>query len=459
MNSPEAAAPKTSNMRFVLPLFLVIILIAAVGYIITTQTGIDKKMVEVAVKNWEAQVENFAKSQGTSLDFTYDSIEMKGQGAGRHAIIINPTFTLHEKAPEPVEGAAGLTKESERNINDTMRFTTAKVELIPQSMSLDHILIRASDPITFDYDHGLKGRITADSAIELDVEKLEENKQQFLHSVIALPTQLNIESLAGDDVKDKLTVISDKGGKLDVKTDYITHELVALESDLTNVKVNDLKGESLLSVARIDILTNNVKQADGNYKVKVVGDLKDVMTNEQDMPYGAFSAAIDMAYNGPMPDEGDQNFDWSTAKAAFVLNRLELGAKDTSLQATADFKTTEGELLPVGKANIKIINLKFIRDELEKQGVLDKESDMLLSALVLKITDQKMKDLKDLSIDISREAKGSLKVGKSNFEDLFAIVLTGGALAPKDPQSAPLTTTVPDGAPLPSPAPVSPSAQ
>ncbi len=179
------------------------------------------------------------------------------------------------------------------------------------------------------------------------------------------------------------------------------------------------------------------------------------MTNEEDMPYGAFSAAIDMAYDGPMPDENDKDFDWSKAKASFVLNALKLGAKDTSLEATADFKTAEGELLPVGKANIKIINLKFIRDELEKQGVLDKESDMLLGALVLKITDQKMKDVTDLSIDISREAKGSLKVGKSNFEDLFAIVLTGGALAPKEAaDTAPVIA--PDAA---APAPASPVAQ
>lgn len=445
MNSPEAAAQKSGNMRFILPLFLVIILIAVVGYIITTQTGVDKKMVEEAVKGWESQIENFAKSQGTDLDFTYEKIEMKGQGAARHAILINPTFNVHSAA---VEGAAEAPA--------TIRFTTAKAELIPQSLSMDHVLIRVTDPILFE-DHDIKGKLTADAAIELDVEKLEENKNIYLQSNAALPTQLVIESLVGDELKDKLTIASDKGGRVSLKMDEKTNEVVAFESDLSNLKITDLKDESLLTVATLDLSTHSIKQADDSYAVKMIGDIKDIMTNAEDMPYGAFSAAIDMAYDGPLPDENDENFDWSKAKAALALSKFTIGAKDASLHATADFKTAEGELLPVGNANIKVVNLKFIREELEKQGVLDKESDMLLGALVLKITGQKMKEVTDLNIDISREAKGSLKVGKSNFEDLFAIVLTGGALAPKEgAQVAPVIA--PDAA-APATEPANPAAQ
>ncbi len=123
-STPSAAPTKPesrSNFRFIIPVLVLILVIAGVGYFAATHTGVDKAAVEAALRHWSEQLKaNSGKPGGTPIDFTFDSVEMAGSGTDRHAIVINPSFS------------SKMTDDK-----TTTSIKTAKAKLFLTSVSLD----------------------------------------------------------------------------------------------------------------------------------------------------------------------------------------------------------------------------------------------------------------------------------------------------------------------------------
>ena len=427
MTNTPATKPASSS-KFLLPILLVIIVVTVVGYLAATRSGIDKKAVEQAITQWGNQLTLYGKSQNQDITFAYESVDMKGEAAGRHAVVNKPSITIKTTAEDT--GAVEVT-----------RISTTDVALYLDSVALDKVKLEAEKPLEVFVNDELAGVILSSEPLVLKFARLEESDTNWISTSLALPEKLTLQSI---NESDTMIFNMDKGANLAGIFNEQLHSFKKADVAIDKLRIEGAQGEQYLSADTIRLNSVSNKGIEDNYRTTLAAEISNLMTTPEEMPYGAISASADMVYDGPLPSEGE-TLDWASTPSTLELRTLRIAAKDASAELSGQFSTGGGELLPVGKAMLKVVNFGFIRDELLKHGALDKETQKVVDILVSKMAAKPMAGITDLDLPISREKGKSLQIGQMTFEEAITVVLTGGKLAPAAPATpveiAPKTTT------------------
>lgn len=438
-DTPTTPEKATKNTSFIIPALLAILAIAAIGYVAATRTGIDKKMVEASLAVWGENLAAYGKTQGEEITFAYDAVEMQGEAASRHAIVKNPHIIIQSKVENTFDDAG------EKIVVHNTRISTASIVLQPESVSMKKLKVTAPDPIEVSVDDASSGRILSSVPLVIAVEQTEEKNVQWIDSALLLAPEMTFES---PDSADTLIVKTEAGsslsGKVSANFEVIDHAAIALNKLL----ITDVKSQQFLTASSIALQTQNQQQEDGTYHVAIHGQISDLLTTEEEMPYGAVNALLDVGYKGPLPKEGE-SLDWSTTQSELNIAKMNLSGKDTSVDVAGKFTTGSGELLPIGSVHLNVKNFAFIRDEMKKHEMFAKKDENVVAILLAKMTGTPMDEISDLDLDITREKGASLKLGKMTFEEGMAIVLTGGKLTPPPAATTPKVVPAAPVAPAP----------
>lgn len=413
--------------KFIIPVVVVILLIAGVGYFVATQTGLDKQMVENAVNQWGQEMQAYAKAEGKEVTFAYDAIEMAGAATDRHAIIMNPRFSvmIEDEQPEPVK----------------LTLRTESAALYPQSVKMNAVRVHLDKPIMINADGENVGKITSEQPLNITGIRHEKEGVPYVDTQWPLPEKVTIESLKTQEV---ITVTATAGGNLSSSMAVGKPGLGAFATQLADLQAVDSAGQNLLSMKSlfVDVLSKKaaVTQAQPvadaqlaqpqqeQYDVTLRARIEELAGMPEEMPYGAVSVNLDADYTGPLPQENEA-VDWATVPSHLMLKDFTVKTKDASLQAIADFETGSGDLLPVGTAQVKVNNFAFIRDELRRKDALNQQDEAILGALLRRMVGTGLNETENLDVALKREQGGSLHMGDLTFEEALAIVLTGGKIA------------------------------
>lgn len=449
-SSPE----KTSkSSKFLLPVFAVILLIAAIGYFVAIRSGLDKEMVEKALNQWGQQIEAYAKAEGEDIKFAYDGVEMAGGATSRHAVVKNPRFTVMVQEDEDQQVPVELT------------LSTESASIHPESVKLDSIRVELDKPILIAADKVPVGKITSERPIEVFGAREDKEGINYTNVQFPLPEKVQIESF---DTKEVVTVTTQPGAQLSSSMATAQSGLGQFKAAINGLNAVDSSGKSLLSITALSIDSSSQKaqlepqpaQPGGadtpvaaeteQFDVTVHAKIDGLMGVEEEMPYGAVSLNLDADYTGPLPQE-NETVDWATVPSHLNLKQLSVNTKDAGLLATADFRTGSGDLLPVGAARVKINNFAFVREELRRREALEPQDETILNVLLQRMVGTGLDNTKDLDVALKREKGGSLHMGDLTFEEALAIVLTGGKIGVTGQGSA-QPTLEPGGQPQEAPA-------
>ncbi len=445
-NQDETQTKPAKSGRFIIPVIVVVILIAVVGYFAAMQSGLDKAVVEEALNNWAEQVEAYAARENEELVFAYDGVEMKSGATDRHAVIKNPRFiteVMRGDETEPTE----------------LVFRTESATLHPQSIRFDTLLVRLDQPIMIVAEGTDAGRIAPNTPIEIEVRHREENQQQLMEARMPIPSQIEVESLVDEE---NVTISMDEGAQMATSMVVGERGHGSFYANISQLQMVDFADEVLLSVKELMIDSESapaaVEQPEATasgrekmYDVRLNARVEELMGRTEEMPYGAISAAVDVDYTGPLPREGE-TIDWAAVPAEINVRELMLKTADAAISANGDFKSGSGDLLPVGSAQLQVNNFPFIRAELRKRDGLKPEEEKIIDALLRRMVGTGFEETEAIDIALKREPGGSLHIGNMTFEEALAIVLTGGKLAPKEP------TQLGESEPAPAPEDAEPAA-
>lgn len=421
MNEPSSVATpsRSSKLSFILPIVLGIVLIAGVGYWVATRSGVDRKLVESVLAQWSERLSAYGKAHGEQITFTYDKVEMKGEGAGRFAVVMNPVIRVTEKNEETGQEL-------------TSKASTAEIEIHPKSATLDDFELVAAKPIAYEQSGKAAVQVIAQSPIKTQLSRFMEGDIRLLRTVVHVPEHI---TLLPEKEQDKLEISIAPDAVYDVTATEDMSAIRALKLSLADIKISGANAETFLTVQSVHASANSQPLADGNTDATILASIDKLLTTEQDMAYGALSFALDVRYKGPVP-KPQQQIDWASTPSTLSINQLSLSGADASASLSGAFETGSGELLPVGSAQLQVEHFDFVRSELLKHKTLDAQSQKLMDILLQKMTGTTPEQIHQLDVTIAREKGNSLKIGKLSFEEALAIVLTGGKLSPM-PKQAP----------------------
>lgn len=419
-NQPTEQTKAKKSMGFILPVLLAIVVIAVVGYIATTRSGIDKQLVEGVVKQWAERVHAYGEANGEDITVVYDEIEMKGEAAGRHAILKNAALVIK-------------AKQEESEAVQTTKISTAALELHPTSALFDSFKVVAAQPIESRTADHLDWRLSSVVPIALEVVQARNNSLHEVKTHLAIPEVLN---LSGSTEDDAMVIKTQPGAVINNRFSADMTEMLGALIKVGGLQIESTDGQKFLQAKAIALNSDSEVLEDGNYQVVLTSSVDDLMTTDDDMPYGALNVAVDVSYRGPLPQKNEV-VDWASTPAALEIRRIDVSTRDAAANLDGAFTTGGGELLPVGKATLKVNHFDFVMSELKRKGIFDKESEKVTAILLQKMTGKPIAEIENLELVLEREQGGSLKLGKMSFEEALAVVLTGGKLSGEPAAKAP----------------------
>lgn len=414
---PATDAPKGGSVKFILPIILVILVIGLVGFFITVKPGIDDKQIKVTVHEW---VESYNSLDNRELSL--ENIEINKSGVVPYLVLHKPRLFLKQLELAGDEEKADLV------------ITTPKLEIHPQSLQMNQFKVVLSESILFRKDAEDIARVSFAQPWEVSVEETVEEEQAIYHFHSTLPNVTTIDSLQDSEAfRLSLTEGSKVTGSRALDPLQRLDALLTLNA-MTLESIGQQKGSLSVASIKVDAGLRNMNKDSGAVRANILID--DMFSNEEDMPYGALSLALNADYSGPSLQH-DRVIDWAAETALVDVKQLNLQTEKFVIDSQLKFQTGTGELLPVGAGKLHIQNFAFIREELEKNEIITEDDNVLCNALARKVVGTAFNDIQDLQLSIRRESGQSLRIGQSSFEELFAIFLTGGKFIPKNPHDSP----------------------
>lgn len=465
MTEPTPAETVTKKKRnLLLPIAGVVIAIAVGGFV-ASRMGLDKALVKQQVDAFIVQIKEEGRAGGRDINLMYADLEVAGSFTSKHVVMREPVLTI-----KPLDEGAAAQGSSGKS--DALRITTPAIEIYP---SVSSTTIKAAQPIDFaDLKAPEKSLLKIKSNVPQEVvtSQSKVGEVSFGRIEYRMPSQMDFTYL-----KEQQAI----GGESETPTVVPVYEsMIVTAASGGTVIANMAEDESGLGDAAIDLkdvafspqidpsravklaeLTGKWSNKLNEKKLNVVaaslkaGPLSSV---DPSFPYLPIALSLDASYEGAMPKNAEAVANIQSPESVMVLKHLELTTKDAALKATANFTASAEDSMPVGTANISLTNVPFVLAELSKYGVIDKASEPVIVALLVKITATPAEQLKDAVIPIERARGGVFKIGASTFEELFAVFLQQaieskrGAMMPSAPNgNAPAADAPAADAPAPSP--------
>ncbi|MCI5049628.1 MAG: hypothetical protein MRY32_04775 [Rickettsiales bacterium] len=425
-NAGDVASESDESSRtltFVVPLLILIILIAGVGYFATTQTGLDKATAQKALDGWAADLKAATSKDGSDpVVFTYETLEMAGAGTSRHVVLTKPSFETRIENDE----------------NSLVNIRAEQAMIYPESVMLDAFRLELPAPLTVASNGVDLGRIITDEPLVIHAALHDHGHEKTIEIDSALPRKVEVDSFEDDGL---LTITMNAGGAFKSIIVAQGNAEGMARFDATGIRaINEDEEETKIGKLLFDMTDKMVAEDVHDASLKL--DMQQIEFPKDEMPYGAISVNVDMTYDGELPNE-DEGKDWASVKGELNIHQFQIKNDDTYLSLKGKLASLIGDILPVGNAQLKIGNFAFVRSEMEKFGVIPDDNKQLANILFEQITGEKMSEAKDVDVILSRPENGSLKIGHISFEQALAIVLTGGKLLPKETTPAPAPVTEP----------------
>jgi hypothetical protein len=116
-----------------------------------------------------------------------------------------------------------------------------------------------------------------------------------------------------------------------------------------------------------------------------------------------------------------------------VLKQFVISNPDFKFSASGNFSNIKGDPLPSGEVNVDIENVQqFLASDL-----ISAENRPMVENILAKVSGKPLEGQTNMSIPLKREKMGMFFVGKSNFEELTAIWLSGMMMMSTTPNQIP----------------------
>ncbi len=419
--------PKKNNLRRrAVQLVGVLVLIVAVG-LIAVRAGFDQSLIRHQLDEFATQLKTKGEAEGRIIEFTYGDIEMAGGITDRFAIVHEPKLLVKpQDAPPPLPGKP-----------NALLITSPIMEIRSQPGNATALRIALPQPVDVAGEEAPAKsllRIAGNTPLTLDFTQKEEAGVKRTQWQQALPSEIRLTYLhqqQAEGLEDATPVIVPVYKTIVLNSSKAEGQ-VALAEDGSGA------GDATLELRDVSIMPENMPE--GTIKVGVVQGMWrnhvdekktshmesnfhiDAITAAPEiLPYAPISFAFDATQESAPPENPQQMMAQSVVK--YQLKTFDLRMKDASVKATADFASSPGDLVPVGKASLNVANLPFIVAELKDLGLLGESNEMLAAALIERISGTPYGEVTNLDVAIDRPAGGAFTIGKATFEELFTVVL------------------------------------
>lgn len=439
-------APKQKR-KLLLPAVLGIVALLIIGFMVS-RAGLDKALVRQRLDSSIVAMKERAKLQGRDIDIRYGDIEMAGGLMDRHVIVRNPVFTV-----KPLERAP-LAPDALRKKTDTLMISTAQMVLYPKSTDLSSALISLPDPLNFATEEEPEKslmKLQASTPLEVLVNQRTVDGVPRLQLSHQLPAKLDFTYLHVNEVQgtedatpeltpvyETLNVAVAPGSSIATDMTQDGSSLGTVDVDIKQITLTPAKApEGVITIAGIENRWNNVLTAENMSRITTTAKVGPITAPEGLMPNAPYAFSYDLAVEGPaVKAQAAANPEGETRNSTLVLKELTLSSKESTLTAQADFMATPSDIMPVGTAAIKLTNVNKALDSLRANQVLKPEMEQFLLPVLERVAGAPLASLTDLDIAVQRERGGAFMIGKTTFEELFAVVLkemmarkTGGAMS------------------------------
>jgi len=157
--------------------------------------------------------------------------------------------------------------------------------------------------------------------------------------------------------------------------------------------------------------------------VRALLNVGPVTSGDAGLPYLPVSLTLDATYEGAMPKTAQTISGIQSPESAMKLTSFSLTSKEASVKASANFTANASDVLPVGTASLSLANVPFMLSELRKYRVLNDQTSPLVEQVLQRMTGVPIAEMTDVTIPIERVRGGSFTIGKTTFEELFALFL------------------------------------
>lgn len=421
------------------------VVVLVVAWLLLFRSGIDKALVRQKLDEYAAMLQERGRANGRDVSFTYSDVEVEGGLFSRHAVVHNPSVSL-----KPLEGDGK---------GNSIVISTPEMLIYPESRDLSAMRLSLPQPVNFaapeEPEKSLL-KITSSSPFDVTVAQTMQNKVPYTKVAHKSPESLDFTFLreqraeGAEDATPEIvpvydTIVMNVASGSTLETSFAQDDSDFGKVDIAYGKISMLPKSAPEGVITVDGVNVHWSYGLNNKGVTVMENKSHVgpITGAPDvLPYAPIELTIDGNYQGIA-----MSADKTKAEDAIIaLRKLELSTKESTLTATADFTANPADILPVGKAHVKLTNTPFVREQLQKRGVLTPEKEEWVAAIVKQVTGTAFDQVKDIELPIERSRGGAFKIGNSTFEEVFALVLKQALKAqmPGDPAKKSLAPALPD---------------
>lgn len=434
-----------------------ILLLALIGFF-ASRAGLDKALVKQQLDDFIAQVKEKGKAQGRDIEITYGELQVIGSFASKHVVVHDPVLTIqptNRKAPTP----------GQKPVVDALRVTTPAIEIFPEAIDLTALRIQLPAPINFASADApdtslLSIKNNVPPVVTISHKKLAD--VPYTDVKYQSPSEMEITYLREQQAK------GEEEKTLTIIPVYDTLIIrMAQGSGFTSSVAGDESGLGEASITIRDMVMTPKSAPEGAIKVaQIIGQWSNALSDKKlnvlhgslnvgpitsdntTVPYLPIALDIDATYEGAIPKNAQAIASIQSPESLITLKQFSLTTKESSLKATANFTANASDVLPVGTASVTLANTPFVLQELRKYKVVNAHNEAMISTILQLLTGTPVEQLVDVSIPIERARGGSFKIGKTTFEELFAVLLKE-ALQKRPAADVPATLTpslAPDGA-------------
>ncbi|MAR55591.1 MAG: hypothetical protein CMM93_00255, partial [Rickettsiales bacterium] len=368
-----------SAMKFILPVFIVIALIAVAGYYITMRGKGEKSLIAHAL---QTMTDRFGTTSEGKPVFDYADVQMQREDDQWIITLINPSWTVElPKRPQ-------------------LTFHTPQLVLLPDSLKFESVTARLPQPMMVDRKGEEWLQITFPQPLTAQWQQVKQDELTLYETVVDVPESAEIQRL----VKPKQFHFSHAGGeKIRILSGADLKQFADIAIELRMVELEaQPKGETL-QAERIQADMNWQNRAPEPSPVRWDIQVDQFHNSVQgSMPYGPVDAKLVGNYQGNIPDRLE-DFSWARDVRDIDLSTLSLQAETFGLQAYGSFKRQGNELLPVGQGDIVVDNVPALRNALALYDMQLDAKDTRLADLVLRAsTGQRLDEADVVELHISR---------------------------------------------------------
>jgi hypothetical protein len=448
--------------KLLIPALAVVGGVLVVGFVVS-QAGLDKALVKQKLDESILAIKEKGRAQGRDIDITYGDLEVAGTFLDKRVIVHQPVLTVKPLNRAPL--APGAVAKP-----DSLVITTDEMAIYPRAVDLSSATFSLAKPVNFAAENDPeKSLLKVEASSPLAVTVSQKTVDGVAHTVTqhTAPATLTLtylreETATGTEdatpqvnpVYSTLLVNIAQGSTIesDSATDGSGLGHAAIDFGKISL-VPQTAPETAIEIAGVHSAWSNVLNEKKLNVVSAKSDIGPTTANADVLPYAPIAFGMDFVFEGAAPKTAPAlaaaaGEPTPPQESTITLNKLSFTTKDSSLSAHANFVASPTDILPVGTAELKLTNVPFVLTELRKIGLLNAQTEARYIPLLEQIAGAPIASLTDLEVPIKRERGGSFNIGKTTFEELFALLLKQ-AIQPKGAGAAPVSEAAPNTVPAP----------